>query len=126
MEPRQCAHLRVREEAPGCGARWRLSRLLSGSVGTSFAMTAHAFSLGCRWSGCDVGGVAHGHYGTGLISRATAEMLREKHVRRRAGVAWGNTEAGGGFASAKVRVSAKVRLKVKLGASVKFASGSFG
>lgn len=33
--------------------------------------------------------VAHGHYGTGLISRATAEMLREKHVRRRAGVAWG-------------------------------------
>ena len=26
---------------------------------------------------------------TGLISRATAEMLREKHVRRRAGVAWG-------------------------------------
>ena len=56
--------------------------------------------------------VAHGHYGTGLISRATAEMLREKHVRRRAG--------------AKVRVSAKVRLKVKLGASVKFASGSFG
>lgn len=38
----------------------------------------------------------------------------------------GNTEAGGGFASAKVRVSAKVRLKVKLGASVKFASGSFG
>lgn len=33
--------------------------------------------------------VAHGHYGTGLISRATAEMLREKHARRRAGVAWG-------------------------------------
>lgn len=70
--------------------------------------------------------VAHGHYGTGLISRATAEMLREKHVRRRAGVTWGTRRLGGGFASAKVRVSAKVRLKVKLGASVKFASGSFG
>ena len=69
--------------------------------------------------------VAHGHYGTGLISRATAEMLREKHVEGEP-VLLGEHGAGGGFASAKVRVSAKVRLKVKLGASVKFASGSFG
>lgn len=89
MEPRQCAHLRVREEAPGCGARWRLSRLLSGSVGTSFAMTAHAFLWGADGAVAMLEDVAHGHYGTGLISRATAEMLREKHVRRRAGVAWG-------------------------------------
>ena len=77
MEPRQCAHLRVREEAPGCGARWRLSRLLSGSV------------WGADGAVAMLEDVAHGHYGTGLISRATAEMLREKHVRRRAGVAWG-------------------------------------
>lgn len=34
-------------------------------------------------------------------------------------------EAGGGFASAKVRVSAKARLKVKVSVSAKFASVSF-
>lgn len=50
--------------------------------GTCFFFGVPMERLRC-WS------VAHGHYGTGLISRATAEMLREKHVRRRAGVAWG-------------------------------------
>lgn len=69
--------------------------------------------------------VAHGHYGTGLISRATAEMLREKHVRRRAGVAWGTRRLVEALPVPKSE-SAPVRLKVKLGASVKFASGSFG
>ena len=41
-------------------------------------------------AGCDVGGRESTDIaGTGLISRATAEMLREKHDRRKAGVAGG-------------------------------------